>query len=211
MSTYNPANKEVLDLVDEILHRYEEHEQLVEIGVKLDVLMAYGKENKSGEVSAAIKHHGVKAIGLMKRNGLKERVLGHGDALLTIDGNWYATASDAERRALIDHELYHLDLKRDETMAVEVDDAQRPKILLRPHTHEFGWFALIAKRHGQASQECKQMAEIVEVSGQYLLPGMGVGALLPPDEEASSSVSFATAARQLAQHIKNTDTTVAAR
>jgi hypothetical protein len=200
MSTYNPPDKSVLDLVDAVLNKYEEHNQLVTAGVKIDVLMAYGKESKSGEKGDAIKHHGVKALGLMKRNGLKERVLGHGDALMLLDGDWFATASDAERKAVIDHELLHLDLKRDETFAVEADDADRPKLVLRPHDYELGEFILIAKRHGMASVECKMMAKIKEEAGQFFWPEIEEPSKLrikKHSEDSEAADEFLNGVRQL--------------
>lgn len=201
MSTYVPAPKAVLSLVDEILNRYEEHKQLVDAGVKIDVLLAYGKESKSGEIGDAIKLHGVKCLGTIKRTGLKERVLGHGDALLLLDGNWWQEATDAEKAALIDHECYHLDLKRDETMAIVVDDHQRPCLLMRPHDYEMGEFILIAKRHGMASQECKLMARIKEDAGQFFWPGIADWngkQIQSSEEETAASQKFLNGVRSMA-------------
>ena len=46
----------------------------------------------------------------------------------------------------------------------------RPKIRLRPHDYDLGWFSIIAARHGKHSVECRQAREIVERAGQLYFP-----------------------------------------
>ena len=197
MSSYNPAGKEAYDLLKEVMGKYDEHAQLIAAKVTIDFLFAFGKEAKDGTISDALKHNGVKALALISRNGLKERTLGHADALLQVDGRWWNEASHEERVAILDHELYHLDLKRDDEFAVEYDDAQRPKIVMRKHDHQFGHFILIAKRHGMHSQECKQMAQIREEAGQYYWPDMCGAQIAEHSEEQADSDKFLAQAKQL--------------
>lgn len=172
MPTYNVAPQEAYDLAKAIMLEYEEHQPLITAGVKIDLLFAYGKENKDGTHGDAIKHNGVRALAVAKVIGIKERTLGHGDALITIDGDWWQVNGEPEQKALLDHELYHLELKYDDAGCPETDDAMRPKLKMRKHDHQFGWFNLIAARHGTHSQERIQMRAMCESSGQYLLPGV---------------------------------------
>jgi len=83
---------------------------------------------------------------------------------ILIDGDWWEAAPEKEQLAVLDHEFTHIAVSSDD------DDLGRPKIELRYHDYEFGWFRSVAERHGKASQECQQMAAIVEESGQFLLP-----------------------------------------
>lgn len=141
---------------------------LNELGVKIDFVFARGdRDDVSGELlNDALKKNGVKALGITRKIGLKDRALGRGDAEIAIDGDWWDDASEEEQRALLDHELTHL------VPTGDCDDLRRPIIKLRPHDHEFGWFREVAARHGAHSQERIQARKMMELSGQYFWPSM---------------------------------------
>jgi hypothetical protein len=63
--------------------------------------------------------------------------------------------TDAEKDALIDHELEHIEVKMDGKRP-KLDCRGRPKIGMRKHDYQFGWFRSIAERHGVASGEVHQ-------------------------------------------------------
>jgi hypothetical protein len=46
------------------------------------------------------------------------------------------------------------------------DAVGRPKLLMRKHDHQFGWFDEVAQRHGEASPEVRQARVLMESSGQ---------------------------------------------
>jgi hypothetical protein len=71
---------------------------------------------------------------------------------------------------LIDHELTHLAKK-----GTIFDPLDRPKLSMRLHDHQFGWFDQIAKRHGRASIEVKQVRAFFESSGQMYFDFEGGG------------------------------------
>ena len=96
-------------------------------------------------------------------------VLGRGDAEIALDYYWWTqAASEEQQRALLDHELHHIAvvmMKHSDTAQREEDG--RPKLRLRKHDFEWGWFNVIAHRHGEHSQERIQAKEIVERAGQF--------------------------------------------
>ena len=71
---------------------------------------------------------------------------------------------------MIDHELTHLAKK-----GTIFDPLDRPKLSMRLHDHQFGWFDQIAKRHGRASIEVKQVRAFFESSGQMYFDFEGGG------------------------------------
>lgn len=176
MSTYQRCPQSVPDMAAEILCKYVEHKSLLTGRVKIDYVFAYADEDEHGmKRGDAIRHHGVKALGLCRRIGLKDRALGRGDAEIMLDGDWWQKASEAEQRALLDHELHHLEVRMNQFGQIAFDDLQRPKLNLRPHDFEFGWFAVIAQRHKEASQERKQAKTILDSAGQWLWPDLMKG------------------------------------
>lgn len=174
MSTsFQKCPPSVAKMAKSILEQFESHKPLVNAGVTVDFVFAFAeKDEKTGEPKGdALKHHGVKALGICRKIGLKDRALGRADAEISLDGDWWATAGEDEQRALLDHELHHIQVKIDKRGLVR-DDLQRPVIRLRPHDVETGWFKIIAERHKQASQECKQAVEIMCNGGQFFWPAL---------------------------------------
>lgn len=170
MTTYQKADEEVEAMAHEIKTSFESHLRLIDCNVKIDFIFAYGKRDEDGNLQGnAITHHGVRALGLAKKIGLKERAMGRGDAEIQIDYDWWEMASYEERRALIDHEMHHIAVKIDNRGVVR-DDLDRPIIQMRKHDVEVGWFKVIAARHGAASQERIQAKQIADESGQFFWP-----------------------------------------
>lgn len=170
MATFERCDASVNDLANEILCEYPPHKSLLDARVKIDYVFARAKINDNGEKTGdALRLHGVKALGIARKVKLKDRALGRGDAEIALDGDWWKEAPAKERKALLDHELNHLTVKLDVRGFVR-DDLGRPVITMRFHDFEFGWFTIIAHRHGIASQERKQAQTILDGAGQYFWP-----------------------------------------
>lgn len=173
MPTYQRCDKAVTDLAGEILAEFNSHKPLVDAGVKIDFVFAQPELDEAGEPKEdAIRHHGRKALGQCKKIPAKQRALGRGDAEITLDRHWWEhTASEEMQKALLDHELHHLEVKMADDKIVR-DYLKRPVLVLRKHDWEFGWFDIIAKRHGAASQEVIQARVLTHQSGQLYWPGI---------------------------------------
>lgn len=165
-TVYKRCGVDVENLAGELLHKYEDHKPVLEAKVSIDYLFAY---NESGR--AAIRQNGYPCLGLTRKIGLKDRVKGAADAEIILDGDWWEKANDRERRGLLDHELHHVSPKM-KNGAFDTDDQGRPKIELRKHDWQFGWFGIIAERHGKWSQECVQAKSIMDKDGQLFWPSI---------------------------------------
>lgn len=173
MKTFKRCDDSVQDLAQEILSAFESHAPLVEARVKIDLVFAYAAENPQGDkVGSALSRHGVRALGIARKIPLKDRAMGRGDAEIALDGDWWKDADPADRRALLDHELHHLAIATDSAGALQKDDLGRPRLKLRHHDFEFGWFTIIAERHGAASLEVQQARTIFDTAGQAYWPGI---------------------------------------
>jgi hypothetical protein len=187
MTTYQQAGKKQIDELNLAMTRY--HQRLLKAEVVVDLSVAFAKvDEETGEVKGpALKVRGVPCMAKIKIMSLEDRVQGHGDARITIDGDRWTDLSHDERLAVLDHELTHLIVseemirtsppKAGETAppvsAVEfkpkLDDHGRPKLKMRPHDHEHGWFDEVAQRHGKSSLEAQQAQRFVDEFGQYYL------------------------------------------
>ena len=155
-----------------LLVEYETHKPLLDARVKIDFVWAFSDKDYDGNpTNDALRKNGVKALGMARKIPLKDRVLGRGDAEITLDGDWWKEVDKNEQAALLDHELHHLSLKIDKRGLVR-DDIGRPIIVLRKHDYEFGWFNIIAQRHGKHSQEQIYAASMMDAAGQYYWPNL---------------------------------------
>lgn len=170
MPTFQKCDPSVRKMATELLQEFDTHKPLLESRASVDYVFAYADVDDDGKIlNNAITKGGVKALGIAKKIGLKERVLGRGDAEITIDGDWWRKADERQQRALLDHELHHLTPKIDKR-GFCTDDIGRPVIQIRMHDYEFGWFKIIASRHEEFSQERIQARSMMTLSGQLFWP-----------------------------------------
>jgi hypothetical protein len=183
---YEPAGSDVHAEIIRIAKQY--HGELLEAGVTFSALFAADEEG------AAVKLHGYPCAAVIKINGYKDRVEGKADATITIDKEEWDDLTCYERESLLDHEIHHLELKHDsKTNEVKRDDLGRPKMGMRLHDHEFGWFDTIAHRHGLNSYEVKQARVFADEHGQCYF---GWAAPPEPNGEAATKGSGAAVTSQ---------------
>lgn len=167
MTWYSKADDEVMATVEKVMKKY--HADLHAEGVAITVLIARSEDGPP------LKVRGQEALGSIRVTKSTERALGLGDALMMINGEAMPAWNSGRLQAVIDHELTHLALKKSKkTGAVERDDLDRPKLKIREHDYEFGWFAETANRFGEDSFEFSQARELLASASwmQPLLPGI---------------------------------------
>jgi hypothetical protein len=140
--------------------------------------------DREGEQIPSLKLHGYACAATVRATTLKQRALGQRDALIVFDAFTWERLDDDERRAVIDHELYHLQVVSEERGVPFVlwdpvakciatvpkhDDLGRPKLKLRLHDWHLGGFRAIAERHGDAALEVRAFRSTADEHGQFLL------------------------------------------
>ncbi len=172
-TTFQRCGDDVNEMASEILCEYESHKPLLDSRVNIDLVFAMPDLDETGfPIGDALKKNGVKALGITRKLGLKDRALGRGDAEIALDHYWWTqTAGEEQQKALIDHELHHIAVvMRKADGKPKLDEQGRPVLRLRKHDHEFGWFNIIAARHGEHSRERIQAKWMLESSGQLYWP-----------------------------------------
>ncbi len=165
MTRYEKAPQEITDLVGSIAQQY--HPKLVDNCVTFDVLLAYGEDDEP-----AVKCAGYPAMAVSSINNLKARTIGHSDGLIVIDAvKWNRLATEI-RASLIDHELQHFEPKFKDGILI-TDDLNRPKLRLRKHDVQLGWFDCVALRHGANSVEQIQARSLIGNYAQSFFPFIG--------------------------------------
>jgi len=167
------APAEVYAMATDVLCEDECYQPLLDAKVRIDYLMCYAPTDDAGAPTGpAISHDGMPALGLAKKTKLEDRALGGGDCRVLLDAAWWThpERTDRQRRGLLAHELYHFEIVMDEQTGILLDSCKRPKIDLRKHDLQFGWFRHIAKTYGADSVECQQAETMMEEECQTFWP-----------------------------------------
>lgn len=163
MKTYSAPSDDVLGHITRMHQQYHPEIEDATVGA----LFVF--DDETGE--ACLKHQGYAAAAVVSITPTKQRALGVADAIIVIDRATWLTLAAKQRDALIDHELEHLDRviskdTEDSPAAPQFDSLGRPKLAMRRHDHQFGWFDDIARRHGDASPEVAQARNFLAVTQQ---------------------------------------------
>jgi len=199
MPTYQKAPAEIHELATELLEEYRDaHDKMyghiLDSNLKIDLMLAFADvDDKTGQPrNDAITHQGIRALGLCKIIGKKERAAGLGDVRILLDGDEWPRMSDVEQRSLLDHELQHI-MVRSRDGAYLRDDLNRPLLSMRKHDIHVGMFSVVAARHGHHGIERRDFRKMVDAYGQYLMPEMF--------GEDTASSTLLSAARQFRNSI----------
>jgi hypothetical protein len=161
----------LLKIARTLLNAVPEHQLIERHKVKVDYLFAFADTDEDGQpINNALNKNGIRALGLCRKIGLKDRAKGMGDVEILIDHDHWKTIPEAEQRALLDHEMTHIQVCVNQRDEPKLDAIGRPKIKIRKHDVEVGWFASVAQRHGAASIEQIQAKQILDKAGQYFWP-----------------------------------------
>lgn len=163
--SYSNADEKVTKVVATVMH--ENHCDLEKQHVTVRVLMAM-KQDKDEEVIPVWPLEGGREV-LSKTTitPLRDRVSGIPDATIILDEKWgWNQLTETRRYALIDHALLRLDIQRDRYGIPLFDDANRPKLCYRPYDVVIKGYAEALARHGEASEESRQVRFFEERTGQ---------------------------------------------
>lgn len=171
-------------LIEDYCEPGEPHERLAdfEIAGMFARPNAEAKTKEGDDVparGACVNVRGRPAIAYAKRNSPRDVAQGASHAVIVVDEWRWDKLTDLERKAVIDHELTHL----------EVDRA-KGRIVMRQHDFEVGWFEAVAARHGESSQERIQARALLSTpAAQLYFPGMEPDGTEEWDEINDSAVN----------------------
>jgi hypothetical protein len=159
MKTFSIVPKHVREIVEYLAKNH--YQDLVEVSTTFDLLFV-----TTDKIGPALRCRGAAAYAVIRATTAKERTKHLADVEILIDRAQFEKMEKPTQYALLDHELYHLQLKRDKHGEAKLDSQQRPKFKMKVHDREFGWFDEIARRHGEASIEVRQARWIIKETDQ---------------------------------------------
>ncbi len=177
----------IRELLVDAIHRF--HGDLEEAEVFVGLLYAHPPEgSEADDDTPVLKLHGYACAALVRITPYRQRVQGMPDAVIEIDKGRWDKLDEAGQLALLDHELQHLELVRDDEGNIRADDCGRPKLKMRLHDVQLGVFDAIIRRHGKASLDAQMVAETAERYRQTVFAWgddqVGGESAVPPGVEA---------------------------
>lgn len=136
--------------------------------IRLCIMFAFGDANSD---EPALKLHGYPSAAIVKIIPYDQRVDKRADAEIKIDQSQWEAFNDTQRRALLDHEITHLEILKDDIGLVKTDDAGRPKLRMRLHDWQIGGFRSIAQRYGADAPEVVTAKAFEKDYGDVALAG----------------------------------------
>lgn len=160
MKSYSHASDDVLRTIERMRTEYYSPDL---DDVTVAALFVFDLE----ATEPVLTHGGYPAQAVCRITPVRDRALGVADAVILIDrANWLMLGVK-QRDALIDHELHHLERVVDEeTDLPKTDAVDRPKLAIRRHDHQVGFFTEIAARHGDDSPEVRLVKRLLMDANQ---------------------------------------------
>lgn len=155
---YEECSGEIYKMADILVRRG--HPDLAAANAQLTLVFAYNEE------TPPIISNGYPAIAQIKKTNLLNRVCGLKDAIIIIDGKKWAEWSEERRRAVLDGELYRLEVQRDKEGAIKEDDAGRPVLALKTPDFKIEGFDEMVRRHGPEAIEAEAITTIINKWGE---------------------------------------------
>lgn len=130
------------------------------VTVGLEFASITEKAREKGKFAVTLHGYGCKAVVKIVKEDARR--YGSPDAVIRVDRDVWDDMVDKERIALLDHELTHLTIQRDDSGIIKFDNCKRPILKMRLHDVDFGWFREVAERHRQYSTEAQQACKMLE-------------------------------------------------
>lgn len=194
---YSPAPSGVAERVAHLVKVF--HRDLQDAGLKFDLISI---ADDDPEVDAPLKLHGYPCAAVVKAVDVKGRAMGRGDVEIVIDEARYLAMPDAQKDGLLDHEIEHIELQIGKKGRVKLDCCRRPKVKMRLHDLQVGWFTSIAERHGAASLECQQATTMYLQHAQTFFAFVGDG------EQKMLETRAGSAAKKFVDGVRESGNTV---
>jgi len=155
---FEKAPQEVRELLQLVIQ--EHHRDLADANVNVGVLMQTKIDNDDNEIPS-LKCHGAMANAVIKVVSRKDRTHRNEDSEIVVDAVIWKTLSEKCKRALLDHELTHLVVKRDrKTQKFALDDLNRPRLAMIPDDFTLTGFLDVVRRNGDAALEYQSVARV---------------------------------------------------
>lgn len=159
LSSVETADERLLQKV----YQQKHHQDLAD--ARVTIALAFAEDEEGGH---AVYLNNYPCAAVVKITPYRQRFHGVKDAEILIDKKTWEDLDAGRREALLDHELTHLLLQRDDKQLIKRDHAGRPKLKMKNHDWQLGGFVSVAERHGDKALEVLALRAVSEKWGQLI-------------------------------------------
>ncbi len=168
--TYEQAKWDVHKMAGEVMEQHHGKRLRFADGVFPTLCILMANSSKEEPNGSAVMLHGYPCQAVISVIPYKQRVDKRADVEIIIDEKNWHDLTEPQQRALLDHEITHLEFDVDlKTGIVKTDDAGRPKLKTRTHDYQIGGFREIARRYGADAPEVITARDFAERFGDDVL------------------------------------------
>ena len=166
---YEKADPEVRGLLKRAIEKW--HPELAEFKARVQVLMVSPEldGNDEPKAPALTGNGGHPALAKVRIAKPRDRLLAKYDVLIEIDAHAWADLIEAERLAVLDHELEHVVIARDSGGAEKFNDDKTIKLRTRRDDWCLTGFHAVASRQNEYALEV-QAIKAITTEHQELFP-----------------------------------------
>jgi hypothetical protein len=153
---YGDPPTEATRMLREIVAEF--YPPLANLKEDIDVRIRFVESEAEG--ASPLKVGGWPADAVVSVVPLRHRACGGPDVLIEVDAHAWEWRSERQRRALLHHELHHIDVvdlkesrERPGVWLCKLDTCGRPKVKLRPHDWQLGGFRELAELYEEDAPE----------------------------------------------------------
>jgi hypothetical protein len=176
-TTYCEANNTVISLMGGVIDEFFPDIRRCEPELAISVLMADNEDNPGG----ALKKYGAGVVAMIKRSSKEDKAENGPDLRILIDADRWRGSSERRQRAILAHELRHVEIQWEPGGRVPQADAYgRPKIKLVADDWVLTGFEDVAEWFGEDAVEVGAVRSVYGSLQQLGLPFMAA-----PDQSAA--------------------------
>ena len=158
---YQEAGGDTINLLEEVVRDYHPEKEDLRIGMVFCTSV-----DKKGDIDGkpSLKNCGFPAAAKVSLVSAKDRIHKKIDVLIMIDGAGWSQMSEDQRRAILDHEMEHVQID----LSAEPSDDGRPKLVMKEEDYCVWGFRSVALRHGNNSMEVACAKQLLDFAGDVL-------------------------------------------
>ena len=182
-TSWEKADGAVERLTKQLMRKY--HADLHDAGVTFTVLMATPDEDEGPPLLI----NGYPQAAIVRKTSTRNRVAGLADFEINVDAREWEKMGPDTRRALLDHELEHVELvmlPEKKGGGVARDCAGRPRLALKNHDWQLGGFRVIAQRHRRHALEVQNAQAFADTFGQFVFGFAGPAPVVAGKRKAAA-------------------------
>jgi hypothetical protein len=141
------SHPDIYAMADELVTKYHD-------GLNGCHYVLFWKHNWKPDVNGRV------TLGMAKLPGDENRELFEHDFRILLNKEWWDQFDDSQRKALLDHELCHVEWPEDKEGNKKQDDRGRP--VLRIRRHDIGEFRVVVSRHGLYKSDLMEFVAAAE-------------------------------------------------